>query len=172
MFIAFEYNRVTRRYLKYVKFKSSFIILDEMMSLCKERAQSYFNYHEFTGNNSILLPIPSHTTRVRERGYNQSILIAKYVSMFTGVRVDTSILNRVVNTKPQTKVRKSNRQKNVINSFKVNTGANTSKLRKVILIDDVVTSGSTINEVAKTIYEHSPHLEIHSFSLFRPKPKF
>lgn len=142
------------------------------MSLCKARAQSYFNYHQFTTNNSILLPIPSHTTRIRDRGYNQSILIAKYVSTFTGVKIDTSMLKRVVNTKPQTKVRKSNRQNNVMNSFKVSTGANTSELTKIILIDDVVTSGSTINEVARTISEYNSRLEIHAFTLFRPKPKF
>ncbi len=90
-------------------------------------------------------PVPLHPTKRRSRTYNQSDYIAKGISDVTGIPVG-NFARRTVNTVTQTKLSHSDRAKNVKDIFKI-------KYRycpkKVLLIDDVLTTGATVNNLAK-----------------------
>ncbi len=100
----------------------------------------------------VLVPVPLHKIRLRERGYNQSELIAKGVSNVTGIKVIGDLLVRARNTETQTKLNFEERKENVKDAFFVNRKYKNFVVdKKVIIVDDVITTGSTINECAKAL---------------------
>lgn len=99
---------------------------------------------------ALLIPVPLHKTRVRERGYNQSELLCKVIAAETGIGYDANILQRIRYTKSQTKLDAANRSVNVKNAFKVSQRDRISK-KTILLIDDVITTGATINACAKEL---------------------
>ncbi len=94
-------------------------------------------------NEAVLVPVPLFHVRHRERGFNQSLLIARGISRVTGMPVLPKLLIRYRHTDTQTKLDARQRQKNVLNAFRVKT--NKSMPSFVYLIDDVVTTGATVN---------------------------
>jgi len=104
-------------------------------------------------DRTILIPVPLHKTRTRERGYNQSTLLCRVIAAETGFDYSDRILKRVRYTQSQTKLNAVERAKNVENAFKVIYPEQiTNKL--VILVDDVITTGSTMNACAKELIKH------------------
>lgn len=112
-------------------------------------------------NNAILIPIPLSPKRYRERGFNQAELICQELIKINILRhsvdfkLESNILIKPRETKHQAHIKDRNdRLKNLINSFAIkNAGKNTSliKGRNIILIDDVTTTGATLNEAKKTL---------------------
>ena len=98
----------------------------------------------------VLVPVPLHDKRLKERGYNQSALLAKELSRLTGFPVNETCLVRNVYNVPQAKTRNvEERKQNVIGIFSV---VNDDLLeKKVLLIDDVTTSGATLNACASPL---------------------
>ncbi len=112
-----------------------------------------FLHHYLSENpipGEVLVPVPIHQKRRRERGYNQSSLIAFELSRRNGLPVVEDCLIKSVNTLPQVKTTSaSERHKNVADVF---TCTNEQlKGKHVILIDDVSTSGATLNTCAKVL---------------------
>lgn len=98
-------------------------------------------------NADILIPIPLHKSRKRSRGYNQAELIAKHLSRFTGIPVQDNLVQRIKKTVPQKQLDARGRQNNLKKAF--NIKPNVVKLNKtIILVDDIYTTGSTIDAVA------------------------
>ncbi len=93
----------------------------------------------------LVVPIPLSSERLKERGFNQSLLIAWG---FLGKRPHQHILKRWKNTRPQTELSQKDRWKNVKNAFKADISV---KNKNVLLIDDVMTTGATLNEAAKSL---------------------
>lgn len=93
----------------------------------------------------IIIPIPLHSERLRERRYNQSELLAEGVAAELGLFCATDFVARVRNTKQQAQLRGAERRNNVKGAFEVDTDI--AGLR-ILLVDDVVTSGETLNECA------------------------
>ncbi|MCX6723608.1 MAG: ComF family protein [Candidatus Staskawiczbacteria bacterium] len=104
--------------------------------------------------NSILVPIPLDKKKLKTRGYNQSEELAKELSKILLIPVVSDILVKVKNTKPQMELTKTGREKNLQGAFAVKP-AFASELRrsKVFLVDDVYTTGSTMQECAKVLKE-------------------
>lgn len=96
-----------------------------------------------------LVPIPLHKSRMRERGYNQSALLAREISRKTGIPVEEGLLLRTRKTKSQKSLPRQERQNNLKRAFKIS--GNDVKLDTVILVDDVYTTGSTIDAAAKAL---------------------
>lgn len=94
-----------------------------------------------------LMPVPLHVSRLRSRGYNQAYETAKELSKLTNRALDTS-LKRTKNTQMQAQLKLNQRAKNVSKAFSLK-----EKLinRHIVLVDDVMTSGNTLNECAKTL---------------------
>jgi ComF family protein len=104
-------------------------------------------------NDALLIPVPLHKTRVRERGYNQSELLCKVIAAETGVGYDAKILKRIRYTQSQTKLNAANRSVNVKNAFKVSQREKIAK-KTILLVDDVITTGATINACAKELVKN------------------
>lgn len=98
----------------------------------------------------LMMPIPLHPKRLRERGFNQSLLLARHVASRMGMELDYLSLRRVRYTLPQAGLKSEERRKNVRKAFELrDPGA--VKGRTVILVDDVATTGSTLNECARIL---------------------
>jgi ComF family protein len=102
--------------------------------------------------DAVLVPVPLHSRRERERGYNQSRLIAEAVARLAGgaTRVE-DLLKRVLDTVSQTHHDKKTRQANLKNAFALAKGVTINTAQHTILIDDVFTTGSTLNSCARTL---------------------
>lgn len=99
------------------------------------------------GTEYCLMPVPLHVSRLRSRGYNQAFEIAKELVKMTNRTMDTS-LKRKINTQMQAQLKLNQRAKNVSQAFSVK-GELIHK--HIVLIDDVMTSGNTLKECAKTL---------------------
>ena len=98
-----------------------------------------------------LMPIPLHPRRKAVRGYNQAELLAGEIGKKIGIPVYTKMLKRIKNTAPLKKLNPKERQNNLKKAF--NISGNDVKLKTIILVDDIYTTGSTIDEAAKTLKE-------------------
>ncbi len=99
----------------------------------------------------LIVPVPLHPARKRERRYNQSEILAEEVSKITGIET-LNILKRTKNTKTQTELSPTERRKNVKNAFCVRkTYKKTISNKRVLLIDDVMTTGATLDECSKIL---------------------
>jgi ComF family protein len=96
-----------------------------------------------------IIPIPLHPARQRERGYNQTELLGLELSRQTGIPI-INALKRKKNTKSQTTLDPAKRRENMRGAFAVKDNS-TIQNKKVILIDDVITSGATINSATQTL---------------------
>ena len=96
-------------------------------------------------NPDYLIPVPLHKKRLHARRYNQSALLCKYLSKKSLVEVDYFSLERVLNTVPQVSLIGAKRRNNLKKAFALNDGEK-FKGKKVVLIDDVKTTGSTLRE--------------------------
>ncbi|MEO0086863.1 MAG: ComF family protein [candidate division WOR-3 bacterium] len=99
-----------------------------------------------------LVPVPLHKAKLRERGYNQSEILAKEIGKITNKEV-LNCLIRKKNTKSQTKLKEERRIENVKNAFAFNNNYNIEN-KRIILIDDVITTGATLNSCAKVLLEN------------------
>ncbi len=101
----------------------------------------------------LLIPVPLSPARERERGYNQSALIANALARRWGLSVMIDCLRRRRTTVSQTKLTPEERARNVSGAFSV-TSASASYLQgaHVLLVDDVVTTAATLNECASALY--------------------
>lgn len=98
----------------------------------------------------VVMPVPLHPGKLRERGFNQSLLLARHVSQGIGTDLDFSSLRRVRFTEPQTGLKRKERGRNVRGAFAVKDPARVTD-RPVLLVDDVATTGSTMNECARVL---------------------
>lgn len=99
----------------------------------------------------VILPVPLHRARLRERGYNQAEEIARGVSRAWGIPVRADILKRRRHTGSQTTLRADARRANVAQAF--TTGKADLHGRNILLCDDVFTTGSTLNACASVLLD-------------------
>ena len=99
-----------------------------------------------------LIPVPLHKSKLSSRGYNQAELVAEEISHITGIPVAKKLVKRVRRTIPQKELNDRERQNNLKKAF--NITSDVVKLNKTIVIDDIYTTGSTIDAVAKELKQH------------------
>ena len=98
-----------------------------------------------------LVPVPIHRKKLRKRGYNQAELIARELAEYWKIPVISNLVVRCKNTRPMKEVVGTDRQNNLKKAFKL--GVNDVKLNTIIIIDDIYTTGSTIDAVSKICLE-------------------
>lgn len=99
----------------------------------------------------LLIPVPIHRRRLRERGYNQSSLVARGVSEITGIPLREGILLRIRSHPSQTSKGKYDRYVNVRDDFQLSRDPPDLNGSKILLIDDVVTTGATLETCATVL---------------------
>ena len=100
---------------------------------------------------NVIIPVPIHNKRRIKRGYNQAELIAREIGKRLGIFVDEKYLFRVSNTRPMKELDKIGRKKNVEKAFKI--FRNVVEYKKIILVDDIYTTGNTLDACAKVLLE-------------------
>lgn len=105
---------------------------------------------DFIKTHDLIIPVPLHWKRLIKRRYNQSTLLAREISRKTHIPYDPCLLKRRRATVPQGHLSQKERHRNVQNAFCVR---NTKKLigKRILLIDDVMTSGATVENCTKTL---------------------
>jgi len=131
-----------------VKYQSGFYALEDVKTMVKQ-APYYRDY--FAG--AILVPVPLHPTKERARGFNQSRLIAEAIAEATEAKELQNLLIRTVYTQTQTRLTRAARHQNVKNAFALAPNAVVVPDQLYILIDDVFTTGSTLNACAAVLRE-------------------
>ncbi len=103
---------------------------------------------------AVLVPIPLHPSREYERGYNQARIFADELSSRLEIPVDDNLIVRVRKRRPQSRLGKSKRVANIKSVFALSPGVNLAeRCNRVILVDDVITSGQTVFEARRTLQE-------------------
>ena len=95
------------------------------------------------------IPVPLHPLRQKKRGYNQAALISRELSAMTGIPTREKLLIREKYTRAQKELNADERQNNLKNAFKL--GEDDVKLKSAVLIDDIYTTGSTMNAAAQVL---------------------
>ena len=101
-------------------------------------------------NTDIIIPVPVHKTRLKERGFNHAGELAKIIADKNNILYDENVLIRVKNTKPQYTLSYEERKGNIEGAFKV---VDKERIcgKRLMLVDDIFTTGATVNECAKML---------------------
>ena len=99
----------------------------------------------------LIIPLPLHPLRLRERGFNQALELARPISAARGWPIDTQTCSRIRHTPAQADLPWRERVKNIRGAFHCNTDLSG---KNIVLIDDVMTTGASLNECARTLKLH------------------
>lgn len=156
--VLFNYWEHYRRLITHYKYKQTKSLEPTLSQLVSERVQSLVLKEYYKGYT--IVPIPLSPQKQRERGFNQSLIIANTVSSYLNSPV-TPLLHRP-HTTSQVGKDKADREGAAI----VFT-SETANIPKLLLVDDVLTTGSTLNKAAMAIKSINPNIEISALVMFR-----
>ena len=145
---VFAYDPVMRRSISMFKYHNrreyASFYGEEMFRSCEQMIRHYAP--------QIILPIPIHKYKKRQRGFNQTELIAKELGRLLNLPVDTEYLMRVEKTTPQKELTRQQRKVNLRQAFAIReTG---KYYEKVLLVDDIYTTGATIDAISEILREN------------------
>ncbi|CAA6690441.1 MULTISPECIES: ComF family protein [unclassified Lentimonas] len=136
-----------RSLLHHLKYQSGFYVLRDLQKIVTT-SRHYYDYIQ----DATFVPVPLHPTKLRERGFNQSERIAKMLVAATEGRSQVEhLLIRRVYTQSQTRLNHVERHRNVKNAFALAPDAVLIPDKQYILVDDVFTTGSTLNACARVL---------------------
>ncbi len=102
------------------------------------------------GEWDLVVPVPLHPVKEREREFNQAERLARHLSQATGIPLNTRLVRRVIPTRTQTQLNRQERERNVRNAFALRKSTSLHGER-IVLFDDVMTTGATTNSCAKVL---------------------
>ena len=108
------------------------------------------NVFEKIKTYDTIIPVPISKERMKQRGYNQSLILAKELNKYLNLELVNNSLIKTKNVVEQSSLNKEERQKNIINAYELKN-RQILENKKVLIIDDIYTTGSTVNECAKMI---------------------
>lgn len=140
VYCAGEYEKNLQKLIRGLKYH-------KQKDLAYFQAKFMYDYwKQVTGNNDFqVVPVPLFKTRQKKRKYNHMVLVAQEFCKLGGYKLNTDLVKRVKDTKPQYKLTKSQRMENLANAFKINKNALLSG--SILLIDDICTTGSTFENI-------------------------
>lgn len=139
------YNGTLRKALHGFKYNERSLLSKPLAHMFAEYEGSLLNQKKY----DAIVPVPLHPKRLRRRGYNQALILAKAAGKTWDIKVDTRSLERIKWTTPQTVLSKNERQKIIRGSF--NCCPEKIKDKNLLIVDDIYTSGSTVNECARIL---------------------
>ncbi|MDD2984236.1 MAG: hypothetical protein PHQ74_12695 [Crocinitomicaceae bacterium] len=163
--LHFEKQTSTQEILHQIKYKNKSKLAAEMGRRIGQKIQ--LDQNRFGGIDA-LIPVPMHPKKQYLRGYNQSELIAEGISKTTGIPVNKSFISKKSNTESQTKKGRFLRWDNVSEVFEINT-SKMNDAKHLAIIDDVVTTGATIEACILKIRNELPNIKISIISLAATK---
>jgi ComF family protein len=98
----------------------------------------------------LVMPVPLHRRKIRQRGFNQSVVLARHMARSLGLKVDVSSLARSRHTVSQVGLNTRERRRNVAGAFVLRRAKRVGG-QKVLLVDDVLTTGATVDECSRVL---------------------
>ena len=144
---SYKYNGIIRSKILQYKFKNKKYLYTTLSQRLIELLNMYSNEID------IIIPVPIHFMRAFNRGYNQIFLIARFIAKKIDKELKNNILKKVRNNKPQSLLTANKRKNNVYNAYKL-IRADAIKGKTILLIDDIYTTGATVNECSKVLKEN------------------
>lgn len=152
-----QYTDAIARAVRLLKFYNKETMLGPLTALMLDFAEREMDARAY----DCIVPVPLYPARERERGYNQALLLAEGVlPFFTGACLDTSLF-RIRPTRAQSLLKSTERADNVRGAFAVE--GESLKGKRVLLIDDVITTGRTVTECARAL-ERAGALQVDAFA--------
>lgn len=142
LFILYQFDALFQQLIHLLKYQR-FLVLADYFAQSLAQALSSRKY-------DLITAVPLNGVRFRERGYNQSALIAGHCAGILKTDFAADILLRERNTASQTKLTRSERVRNVANAFSLNKDV---RQKDILIVDDVITTGSTLNECVRVLKE-------------------
>jgi len=136
-----------------------------LVDIFRDIAVNFIRKNGLNENIDLLVPVPAHRTKRREKNYSHTDLLARAISQELSIPLDSRNLKKIRWTRPQSELDKEKRLVNVKNSF-LAVEKNAFCGKKILLIDDVYTTGSTANECAKALREARAN-RVFSFAIAR-----
>lgn len=143
----FRYNSTIKKIIGDLKYRDQSFLAKKLAKILFDKIKNEIASHD------LIIAVPLHPKRLKKRKFNQAILLAKNLVKFSpNLKFFPDFLFRVKDTKPQAQLRKQQREKNLKRGFLVNKIYQDSlKDKKVLLIDDVMTTGATLENCAKEL---------------------
>lgn len=157
--LYFEKEKSTQQILHALKYQSNPQVGEEFGRLIAKKIKKLDQFQTI----DLLLPVPIHPKKEFIRGYNQSEQIAIGISEILNVPVDTKLLKKRTHTGSQTRKGRFGRWDNVMNNFLVKM--KTALPKHVAIVDDVITTGATIEALVRSIQENYPDIRVSIISL-------
>ena len=154
---ALLYDDVVRELIHNIKFRSHRRCAQGLGHIFAEAAEGWGL------NGDYIVPIPLHPSKKRSRGFNQAAVLALPVSKSLGISLAPDMIKRINKTAPQSGLSVQAREQNLSNAFIFN-GKKYGQNKKVILIDDIFTSGATMNACSLLLMENGIN-EVNCISL-------
>lgn len=158
-----KYEGVFKEILINYKYRGRRELLKDLIKIC--RLEQKNNHFFSTESLDLILYVPLHKKKLRIRGFDQAYLIAKEISKLLNIPLQVDFLFKKKETAPQAGLKKQTRIKNLKNAFAVKT-PNTFKSKNVLLVDDVFTTGVTVNECSKILKQNGAR-RVEVFTLAR-----
>lgn len=144
----FKYEEIIRSQILSLKFQEKPYIYKTIAYFLKNKQKSFEKLKKY----DIILIVPISRQRKKERGYNQSELIAKDLALLISTKIEKNILYKIKHTKPQSTLNKQQREENAKGVYEAKN-IDKIKNKKILIIDDIYTTGNTVNECAKILVE-------------------
>ena len=142
----FKYEGMIRKIILDYKFnEKSYIYVSFVNFILKNK-----KIFQILKSYDTIIPVPISKKRMKERGYNQSLLIARNLSEYLNINLCTNCLYKTKNIIEQSKLNKEQRKQNIQNVYQLKN-KQIIKGKKILLIDDIYTTGSTVNECSKML---------------------
>lgn len=145
-FYATTYEEVIRKCICLFKYDGKTQLADPLGKLMSDFAVKNIGFEDI----DMIVPVPLHPVKLRERQFNQSELLAAHLAKRTNKSVVKDRVKRIRYTAPQTELKRDQRLRNVRGAFLVKKNAD-FKEKTVLLVDDVLTTGATLHECAKAL---------------------
>ena len=145
------YDGIAKQLIHDFKYRQKMHIRSVFRELIENFCHSYHPWETI----DAIVPIPLHPTKLREREYNQSEIIAHILATIIQRPLITTALQRIRNTKPQIALGPLGRQRNIAGCFRINAHVGV-KEKNILLVDDVLTTGSTACEAARVLNTLNP----------------
>lgn len=158
--LYFEQEGAVQEILHQIKYKGKQKLGHEMGRMTGEKLAENSKYADI----DCLVPVPLHPKKQHQRGFNQSEQIALGIWEHTKTPVNTTLLTRAIHAESQTRMGKFGRWDNISEAFRVDKTA-AAQLRHIALVDDVITTGSTLEACIRAIHKELPDLKISVISL-------
>ncbi|MDR2812756.1 MAG: ComF family protein [Puniceicoccales bacterium] len=149
---AVRLNRITRYLIHQLKYRNGEYLAEDFAKIMQKNIPFMALLKD-----GILVPVPLHWKRIFKREYNQSEIIAKSLQKLSVNMKVLPLLKRTRHTPPQVGLRTQERHENVKDAFNINLKIKIDRDCKLIVFDDVFTTGSTINACCKELRKHGFH---------------